>query len=79
MSKALTDLRVLDLTDATGQYCGKMFGDLGADVILVEPPGEVQLACRRRSWRTASIRITAFRSPTTTPGNGPSAWICQLQ
>lgn len=39
MSKALTDLRVLDLTDATGQYCGKMFGDLGADVILVEPPG----------------------------------------
>lgn len=39
MSEALSGLRVLDLTDATSQYCGKMFGDLGADVILIEPLG----------------------------------------
>jgi benzylsuccinate CoA-transferase BbsE subunit len=39
MPEALAGLRVLDLTNATGQYCGKMFSDLGADVILVEPPG----------------------------------------
>jgi len=38
MSAALEGLRVLDLTNASGHYCGKMFGDLGADVILVEPP-----------------------------------------
>jgi len=37
MSEALSGLRILDLTDATSQYCGKMFGDLGADVILIEP------------------------------------------
>ena len=39
MSDALAGLRVLDLSDASGQYCGKMFSDLGAEVILVEPPG----------------------------------------
>ena len=31
--------RVLDLTDEGGLMCGKVLGDLGADVIQVEPPG----------------------------------------
>ncbi|MFN0026600.1 MAG: CaiB/BaiF CoA transferase family protein [Acidimicrobiales bacterium] len=31
--------RVLDLTDERGQLCGKLLADLGADVVLVEPPG----------------------------------------
>jgi crotonobetainyl-CoA:carnitine CoA-transferase CaiB-like acyl-CoA transferase len=31
--------RVLDLTDDRGQLCGKLLADLGADVVLVEPPG----------------------------------------
>ncbi len=35
----LTGLRVLELTEATGQFCGKLLGDLGADVVKVEPPG----------------------------------------
>jgi benzylsuccinate CoA-transferase BbsE subunit len=35
---ALEGLRVLDLSGAMGNYAGKLFADLGADVILVEPP-----------------------------------------
>src|ERR1700740_718152 len=34
---ALTGIRVLDLSGMAGQYCGKQFADLGADVILIEP------------------------------------------
>jgi len=37
--QALAGLRVLDMSGLAGQYCGKLFADLGADVILVEPPG----------------------------------------
>lgn len=36
---ALSDLCVLDLTDIKGAMCAKLFGDMGADVIKIEPPG----------------------------------------
>ncbi|HSH88819.1 MAG TPA: CoA transferase [Ramlibacter sp.] len=36
---ALEGLRVLDLSGPMGNYAGKLFADMGADVILVEPPG----------------------------------------
>src|SRR3712207_3558190 len=36
----LRDLHVLDLaTGIAGAYCAKLLGDLGADVVKVEPPG----------------------------------------
>lgn len=35
----LTPYRVLDLTDERGFLAGKILGDLGADVVKVEPPG----------------------------------------
>ena len=38
MSGALSDLRVIDLATAPGLFVGRMFGELGADVIRVEPP-----------------------------------------
>jgi len=35
----LTPYRILDLTGESGLMCGKMLGDLGAEVVIVEPPG----------------------------------------
>ncbi len=35
----MNNCRVLDLTDEKGFLCGKILGDLGADVIKIEPPG----------------------------------------
>jgi benzylsuccinate CoA-transferase BbsE subunit len=40
---ALEGLRVLDLSGAMGNYSGKLFADMGADVILVEPPAGTEL------------------------------------
>lgn len=35
----LAGVRVLELADEKGQFCGKLLGDLGADVVKIEPPG----------------------------------------
>ena len=35
----LHGLRVLELADEKGQFCGKLMADLGADVLKIEPPG----------------------------------------
>ncbi len=40
---ALSGLRVLDLTDHMGGYCGQLLANLGAQVILIEPPDGISL------------------------------------
>lgn len=39
MSGALTGLRVIELSNERCAWAGKLLADMGADVILVEPPG----------------------------------------
>ncbi|HEX2227760.1 MAG TPA: CoA transferase, partial [Candidatus Binatia bacterium] len=35
----LKGFRALDLTGLSGQLCGRILGDLGMEVIKIEPPG----------------------------------------
>ena len=35
---ALTGIRVIELSNEKLSFAGKLLGDMGADVILVEPP-----------------------------------------
>jgi benzylsuccinate CoA-transferase BbsE subunit len=37
--RALEGVRIVEFTDELGSYCGRLLGDLGAEVIKVEPPG----------------------------------------
>src|SRR3954452_22624902 len=45
LSGPLAGLRILELADESGQFCGKLLGDLGADVLKIEPTGGER--CRR--------------------------------
>jgi len=38
-ARLLAPYRVLDLTDGNGWLCGRILGDLGADVVKIEPAG----------------------------------------
>jgi crotonobetainyl-CoA:carnitine CoA-transferase CaiB-like acyl-CoA transferase len=51
----LSWLRVLDLTDVRGAMCARILGDLGADVIRVEPPAAPDSLAHR--YRNANKRI----------------------
>lgn len=42
----LSGIRVLDLTDEGGHLAGKILGELGADVVKIEPPGGDALRTR---------------------------------
>src|ERR1700685_470929 len=64
---ALSGIRVLELPGMAGQYCGKMFADLGADVILIEPPGGADIRregpfLRDQMDRECSLPFTYFNT-----------------
>jgi benzylsuccinate CoA-transferase BbsE subunit len=59
----LAGLRVLELADEKGQFCGKLMGDLGADVVKVEPPGGV-----------ANRRVGPFLDDVPHPERSLSFW-----
>ncbi|MEX2230000.1 MAG: CoA transferase [Dehalococcoidia bacterium] len=43
----LADVRVVDLAGESGVFAGRLFAELGADVIRVEPPGGDRVRARR--------------------------------
>ena len=59
----LAPYRVLDLTDERGLLCGKILGDLGADVLQVEPPGG-----------SPARRVGPFYADDPAPGNSLYWW-----
>lgn len=50
---ALAGVRVVDLADQTGALAGKLLAGLGADVVLVEPPGGSPLRAIPPYWQGA--------------------------
>jgi crotonobetainyl-CoA:carnitine CoA-transferase CaiB-like acyl-CoA transferase len=58
---ALGDLRVLDLSQVmAGPFCAQLLGDMGADVIKVEPPGTGDQARRAMGFRMRGEDTAAF-------------------
>jgi CoA:oxalate CoA-transferase len=65
----LTGIRVLDLTRVlSGPFCTMLLGDLGADIIKVETPGEGDAVRHQGAGREACPGI----SPITIATNAPS-------
>jgi benzylsuccinate CoA-transferase BbsE subunit len=52
----LDGIRVLDLTSEPGHFAGKLLGDLGADVVKVEPPAGDPIRHRGPFWGHADDR-----------------------
>jgi crotonobetainyl-CoA:carnitine CoA-transferase CaiB-like acyl-CoA transferase len=63
LSGPLAGLSVLELADEKGHFCGKLFGDLGADVVKIEPLGG-----------EPSRRIGPFRDDIPHPERSLSFW-----
>jgi benzylsuccinate CoA-transferase BbsE subunit len=56
VAAALEGRRVLELADEQGAYCGKLFADMGADLVKVERPGGDASRERPPLWTGASGR-----------------------
>jgi crotonobetainyl-CoA:carnitine CoA-transferase CaiB-like acyl-CoA transferase len=75
MRQVLSDVMVVELSEEpAGAYCGKVFADLGADVVKLEPPGGDRL----RQWPGGFVHLnTNKRSVTidaTTAGGRQRVW-----
>jgi benzylsuccinate CoA-transferase BbsE subunit len=61
---ALSDYRVLDLTDAKALLCGRLLADMGAEVIRIEKPGTTSFSWENLSKKslTLDLEIKAGRA-----------------
>ena len=65
-SELLKGFRLLDLTDEKGALCGKMFADLGAEVIKVEPIGGCTTRRIPPGSRRDAMRLRVGKSTVAT-------------
>ena len=74
--RALEGLLVVDLSSGLGgAYCSKLLADLGARVILIEPPGGSELrawAARDRAWGGPWAHLSGGKE-SIAPADGTSA------
>ena len=68
----LSGVRVDDFTDGTAGFAGRFLADLGADVILVEPPGGAAHAGRSPNM-TGTGCGSRLRTPTSAASSSTSA------
>jgi len=64
---ALSGIRVLEIASPLTRYCGKMFADMGADVVLIEPPGGCEMrreppCARDGTGRDASLAFACYHT-----------------
>ena len=53
----LTGIRVLEFEAiGPGPFCGMMLADMGADVLLVDRPGDSDLGLKRERWMDVMMR-----------------------
>ncbi len=72
---ALAGTRVVELASEPGAFAGKLLGDMGADVILVEPPGG-HPSRRTPPYRQSPVATTGETEPraaATDAGNPPES------
>ncbi len=70
--RALAGVRVLELVDESGAYCGKLLADLGAEVLKIEPPGGDPTRWRpplRRGAPARELASAAFVAMNTSKGS----------
>src|ERR1017187_5815871 len=58
-SHPLDGVVVVDATDASGAYCGRLLADLGADVVRIEPPSGDPMRHHEPTVRLASGEIVS--------------------
>ncbi len=59
MALPLAGMRVLEMTDGRGEGCGRFLADLGAEVVLVEPPGGARARHAEPSFGGESLAFAA--------------------
>jgi crotonobetainyl-CoA:carnitine CoA-transferase CaiB-like acyl-CoA transferase len=74
----LSDLRVVDATTSWGELGSRLLGDLGADVVKVEPPGgspsRHHAPVRAGTSLSWAVRNGGKRSIVVDPGADDAAW-----